>query len=155
MNWDAISAISELAAAAGVIASLVYLGKQVRQSNKLAQAQTFQERSNASRELMRWSLEPHMFLILSKYWSKPGSLNPDEMPESDRVLLTQYSRALFQHYENLHYQYEIGQIETATFKARFEPEIAELDEGWEKLGIFRGRPDFEKYRESLRRGGAA
>jgi len=33
MNWDAVGAISELAAAAGVVASLIYLARQIRQSN--------------------------------------------------------------------------------------------------------------------------
>ena len=33
MNWDAIAAIAELAGAIGVIASLIYLARQIRQSN--------------------------------------------------------------------------------------------------------------------------
>lgn len=33
MNWDAIAAIAELTAAVGVIVSLVYLARQIRQSN--------------------------------------------------------------------------------------------------------------------------
>ena len=34
MNWDAIGAIAELLGAIGVIASLVYLGSQIRQSRE-------------------------------------------------------------------------------------------------------------------------
>jgi hypothetical protein len=33
MNWDAIGAMAELVGAAGVIFSLVYLARQIRQSN--------------------------------------------------------------------------------------------------------------------------
>ena len=33
MNWEAIAAIAELAGALGVIASLVYLARQIKQSN--------------------------------------------------------------------------------------------------------------------------
>jgi hypothetical protein len=33
MSWDALSAIAEITAALGVIASLVYLGRQIQQSN--------------------------------------------------------------------------------------------------------------------------
>jgi hypothetical protein len=40
MNWDAISAISDLLASLAVIASLVYLGIQVKQSNKFAHGQS-------------------------------------------------------------------------------------------------------------------
>lgn len=34
VNWDAIGAIAELAGAAGVIASLIFVGLQVRGSNR-------------------------------------------------------------------------------------------------------------------------
>jgi hypothetical protein len=34
MNWDAIGAIAELLGAVGVIASLVYLATQIRQSRE-------------------------------------------------------------------------------------------------------------------------
>ena len=40
MNWDAISAISELVAAIGVMATLIYLAVQIRISTKLASAQS-------------------------------------------------------------------------------------------------------------------
>ena len=50
MNWEAISAIGQVLGAFGVIASLIYLGTQVRQSNrasavagKLASAQLLRE----------------------------------------------------------------------------------------------------------------
>jgi hypothetical protein len=35
MNWDAIGALAELAAAVGVIITLVYLAVQIRQSSSL------------------------------------------------------------------------------------------------------------------------
>lgn len=34
MNWDALGAIAELAAAATVIATLIYLSQQIRQAAK-------------------------------------------------------------------------------------------------------------------------
>jgi len=41
MNWDALGAIAELAGAAGVIATLIYLATQIRQnSNELADSRT-------------------------------------------------------------------------------------------------------------------
>ena len=50
MNWEAISAIGQVLGALGVIASLIYLGTQVRQNNrasavagKLASAQLLRE----------------------------------------------------------------------------------------------------------------
>lgn len=42
MNWEAIGAIGEILAAGGVIATLVYLAAQVRNSAQVSKAQTFQ-----------------------------------------------------------------------------------------------------------------
>ena len=41
MSWDALGAIAELVGATAVIASLLYLGVQIRASNKQSRAQTF------------------------------------------------------------------------------------------------------------------
>ena len=41
MNWDAIGAIAELLGAAGVVASLIYLGVQIRQNTRTERARAF------------------------------------------------------------------------------------------------------------------
>lgn len=43
MNWDAIGAIAELLGAAGVVASLIYLATQIRQSTRTERARAFQD----------------------------------------------------------------------------------------------------------------
>jgi hypothetical protein len=47
MNWDAIGAIAEALAAIGVIATLIYLGIQVRESKAATEANTRQMRGQA------------------------------------------------------------------------------------------------------------
>jgi hypothetical protein len=42
MNWEAIGAVGEVAGAAGVIASLIYLAVQVRQNTRSVEAATYQ-----------------------------------------------------------------------------------------------------------------
>ncbi len=49
MNWDAIAAIAEMVGAFGVIASLIYLATQIRQSTKVARAETTKDLFLASR----------------------------------------------------------------------------------------------------------
>jgi hypothetical protein len=51
MNWDAVGAIAELLGAFGVIATLVYLALQVRESRGATQANTRQMRGQAFVEL--------------------------------------------------------------------------------------------------------
>ena len=47
MSWDAIGAIGELVGAAAVVVTLVYLALQVRQNNRLMQAQHRETNRNA------------------------------------------------------------------------------------------------------------
>lgn len=63
MNWDAIGAIAELAAALGVIISLLYLAAQIRASNESSKAQMEQARLTNFTELMLSTL-PHADLMI-------------------------------------------------------------------------------------------
>lgn len=49
MNWDAASTLAELVGAAGVIASLIYLAIQIRQSTKVSRAEMTKDLYLASR----------------------------------------------------------------------------------------------------------
>jgi hypothetical protein len=49
MNWDAIGAVAELLGALGVIASLVYLGRQINHNSEIVQASTNQAVADSRR----------------------------------------------------------------------------------------------------------
>jgi len=49
MSWEIVSTIAELIGALGVIASLIYLASQIRQSTKVARAETTKDLYLASR----------------------------------------------------------------------------------------------------------
>jgi hypothetical protein len=59
MNWDALGAIGEIAGALGVIATLLFLGLQIRQSSKATMAATFDAILAEWRELERNSFIEH------------------------------------------------------------------------------------------------
>ncbi len=63
MNWDAIGAIAELAAALGVILSVLYLAAQIRTSNASSMAQMEQTRLTNFTDLMLSTL-PHTDLMI-------------------------------------------------------------------------------------------
>ena len=50
MNWEALATIAELVGAGGVIASLIYLAIQIRQSTKVSRAEMTKDLYLASRE---------------------------------------------------------------------------------------------------------
>ncbi len=59
MNWDALGAIAELFGAAGVIATLIYLATQIRQSSKV-------ELAKSEREIMEsWNQ------VIAAWWGNP------------------------------------------------------------------------------------
>jgi hypothetical protein len=66
MNWEAFGAVAEIIAAAGVIASLIYLAIQIRQSTKVARAETTKDLYLASRSAI---LEIAANDELTKIWT--------------------------------------------------------------------------------------
>ena len=67
MNWDAIATLAELIGAAGVIVSLVYVGKQLKQTNAQSRAAAHYARSEA---VLNWATSvaccPRLCEILAK-----------------------------------------------------------------------------------------
>ncbi|TXS90188.1 hypothetical protein FV139_18155 [Parahaliea maris] len=53
MDWEAIGAIAEVFGAVAVIATLAYLGVQVRQSNRLIDSSLAESHANAANEIAR------------------------------------------------------------------------------------------------------
>ena len=66
MNWEALSAIGELVGAGGVIATLIYVGLQVRQNTSAIKAAAIQDLSSSTTDYLNaWSTDdrlPALFL---------------------------------------------------------------------------------------------
>ena len=71
MNWDAIGAVAELLAAAGVVASLVYLATQMRQSRE-----QMMQNTKAIEAQVAWAHLAYMYRVeyLHCYSALPGPL---------------------------------------------------------------------------------
>ena len=79
VNWDAIGALAELLGAAGVVASLLYLATQMRQSNRLAKRAAAQALLSSRNEFNR-------FLASSAELNElchKGLEAPDELSETE------------------------------------------------------------------------
>jgi hypothetical protein len=113
MNWDAIQAIAELAAAVGVLFSLGYLAIQVRQNTASVQAGTV---ARSSETLNR---------IRSEIWTDAETariyqlaLSGEELEDpltATRVRL--FLVALARDYEAIYYQNVAGQLPAAMWDA--------------------------------------
>jgi hypothetical protein len=113
VNWDAIGAIAELLGAIGVIASLVYLATQIRQSRqqmsqntRALQGGAFQQLQHSVRE--SWSqvlAVPGLDRVVRLGMTDLGQLN-----EEDSWRFTFFLGAVIKVYDNDFFQYRLGML---------------------------------------------
>ena len=99
MNWDALQAVGELVAAAGVVVSLVYLAAQVRQNTRSIQSAANQElvaSFNAALDFPKYS-EYGGRLYRSTLYGSWSDLSADEQAAA-RISLIQVLRVFEQAY---------------------------------------------------------
>lgn len=104
MNWDAIGAIAETTAALGVIISLIYVGKQIRQNSKIVVSNAAKEVADTSREWFTYLIQdPGLGRIFYVGAEDPNALTEDEFVQFTTLMFT-----YFKHIESIHYQFENG-----------------------------------------------
>ena len=92
MNWDAIGAIGDLLGGVVVIASVVYLAVQIRQSNRHAEASAELTWIGGLNEIWdRWTVE-HTMLAIRK-----GLTNFDALSRNEQVVFQMQVGALVNH----------------------------------------------------------
>ncbi len=80
MNWDAIGAVAESIGALGVIASLAYLGIQIRQSTSQSKMNTAAIEATAFQQLIDHNSSLNMRLM-----DDPGLLKAFLVPDEERL----------------------------------------------------------------------
>ena len=107
MNWDAVGAVAELLAAAGVIASLIFIGMQVRQNTRSVRAATYDSLVRSNGEWLNSLINDSE--LAASFEGAVGSWADVEESERPRVmyLLTQ----LFRHWENAFFQQRQGTLD--------------------------------------------
>ena len=122
MNWEAVSTIAEIIGAGGVIASLIYLAVQIRQSTKVSRAEMTKDLYLASRtaimdiasneELAKISTEIRQFesvdlmrrnmffqsffrLYELQYNLKSQGLLDDEIARSYALIIQMWARTIY------------------------------------------------------------
>ena len=77
MNWEAIGAMGEIAGALAVVASLLYVAGQIRQSNRLSASESGFAFIAESNRCLEWASTPEMIDLLAKLRSET-ELTPHE-----------------------------------------------------------------------------
>jgi len=112
MNWDAIGAIAEATAALGVVLSLVYVGRQIRQNSKIVVANAAKDVADTSREWFTYIIQDP---ALGKIFYE-GAEDPNSLSEEDFLRFTTLMFTYFKHLESIHYQFEIGLLPEKLWK---------------------------------------
>ena len=121
MNWDAIGAIAELLGAVGVIASLVYLATQIRQSREQMSQNTQAMRAsgyqsffqNMDEVAMRPTSSPEMAQSV-----RLGLTDLDQLTEEQAFYFQQWISGMFLALDNGLYQFGTGILEEARWRVQ-------------------------------------
>ena len=146
MNWDAIGAVAELAGAAGVIFSLVYLARQIRQSNatdQLTATLGLQSSYNAVGDL---------FLRDSEIVAKGGA-DLDSLDNPDRLKFVVIYHLFFSHAELVHAHARKGMLDgdlvNRTYKSlNTHYRLPGVKQWWSRIGRSEFSADFVAFVEA-------
>ena len=78
MNWDAIGAIGEVVGALAVFATLVYLARQIRESNKHAKSTSSKDVMNGFGEVNALATQASLATALAKMRGEVGEVTPEQ-----------------------------------------------------------------------------
>jgi hypothetical protein len=106
MNWDALAAIAEALGAIGVVASLIYVGYQVKETRKAVRAATAQARTDLGVQLITSRYTSDIAELLEK-----SALTDTELSAAEAFKLKSFFTAHVRHCQNLYYQHREGLLD--------------------------------------------
>jgi len=112
MNWDQIGAISELVSGLAVLITLVYLAVQLKQAKHLMLSNAHQSRTDRNIALVQFLANDDQSLR-----GFTGSLDFNSLDDLQKSRATLLFSATLRHFEDMHYQFELGVIDDDTWEA--------------------------------------
>ena len=111
MNWDAITAVAQLAATVGLFISIAYLALQVRQSTMLTRITAEQAAVNTFREVTQpVAIDP----VLGRVW-QTGLGDMNELSPEDRARFFHVAFYALKGAESVHSSYVNGIMDADTW----------------------------------------
>src|SRR6478609_3318960 len=117
MNWDAISAISQLISSIAVVVSVLYLAVQLRSSTRVARVAAMDAAAAALRDVTKPLMEN---AELAKLW-RTGLENLETLSAEDQARFFHAVHQFLKALETIHYHYFYGLLDP------------QLWEGWREL----------------------
>jgi hypothetical protein len=112
VNWDAVGAVAEMLGGFGVIASLFYLGVQIRQNTRSVRSASYHgivaNLSSLSGAIGRDVDAANIATV--------GGENPEGLNSKEQAQFRLLMISLFRSYENIFYQYSQNMIEPSVWR---------------------------------------
>ena len=149
MNWDAIGAIAELAGALGVVASLVYLGSQIRHGTKASNVEAKLTTTGMHASIVDMLIrDPALNDLFMRGIISIDELTPEELHRFSNLCLK-----TFWYFSAAHYQLRTGMLDDDNWfetKAILEFELAGpgVRSWWRRLGSKRFSGKFAEFVDS-------
>lgn len=148
MDWNALAAIGQLIAAIGVIASLIFVGVQVRQSVRASKATAFQELVSSIIQTNLVSVEEPLFLDIVDRARRGEALGPGEHRQYVLFVLAGVRLA-----QSAHYQMQLGLLDESKLESLIYNVVRHLKTPagtpvWAEMAP-RSEPGFRDYIELL------
>ena len=154
MSMIELGALGEFLGAIAVVATLVYLAKQIRQnthameeSKRLALAQAYQVRADSLQHMLVEAAESnHIGPIITKLTSAgyPEDITSlDELSPLERGRFRQWQIAQQTHWDNMFYQYQQGYLDEEYYRDSFRERVARLAPVWKALHVTGSRGSFK------------
>jgi len=113
MNWEALEAVAEVIGAIAVLATLLYLARQIQQTGRYAKANTQQvlvdEYNRYLKELSGDEAMRRRFRLALRSW--------EQLSNDDRAAIHIYLASLINHFEQAYYLHETQLVPDAVFDA--------------------------------------
>jgi hypothetical protein len=140
---------AELVGIAAIVASLMFVGLEIRQTQTALMASTYQARAFDAMTAQRGLADSeYIGPILAKieiddYQSLEG-LNNEELWRLQRFFL---SRMI--DFDNEYFQYQSGFLDEKYFEGQLKPGLIRNAKRWRSLGLSEFRPEFRKLVDDL------
>src|SRR6266705_3312860 len=126
MNWDAISAISQLIGSLAVVLSVLYLAVQVHQSTRVAKVAMQDAAASAMRDVTKPLMEN---AELERIW-RVGLEDISALSIEERARFFHASYQFLKAFETIHFHYVYGQMDKELWEgwhARFRKFVDSLE----------------------------
>ncbi len=113
MDWTMVGALGELLGAVAVVASLIYVGRQIKQNTAVAKAEAYRDISlRYSQVAMEW-VDP---AFLPVYVQIFDGATEDDLSREEGLQAAGYIESLLRLYETVYRQVEAGVLDEGAFQ---------------------------------------